>query len=122
MVWTEPALDRRLLPMRKCTGGKRDRVRTLMPFLTQSLRRYSEPSFGGGAMFCALRPQSAILADNTAELINCYVQVRDNPGALIAQLDGMVNTEARYYQIRSAIPDDPIGRAARLLYLTTLSF
>src|SRR5208337_4132928 len=32
------------------------------------------------------------------------------------------NTEANYYRVRSQKPEDPINRAARLLFLTTLSF
>jgi DNA adenine methylase len=84
--------------------------------------RYYEPFFGGGALFFSLKPKSALLSDSNPELINAYVQVRDNFGAVARHLRMMPNTEEDYYRIRSSAPCSLAGRAARLIYLCTLSF
>jgi len=39
---------------------------------------YFEPFFGGGALFFTVAPTTATLSDINAELIDTYVQVRDN--------------------------------------------
>lgn len=77
---------------------------------------------GGGALYFALQPRRAVLADNNADLINCYQQVRDRPHRVIDWLSRMRNSEEHYYRIRQEAPEDPVKRAARLIYLTTLSF
>lgn len=73
-------------------------------------------------MYFALRPRIAILADNNPDLVNCYVQVRDNPEKVIHYLRRLRNTEEEYYRIRRSSPRKPEAKAARLIYLTTLSF
>ena len=78
--------------------------------------------FGGGALFFSLRPKSALLSDSNPELINAYVQVRDNLGAVVQHLRRMPNKEEDYYRIRGCAPSSLAGRAARLIYLCTLSF
>jgi DNA adenine methylase len=84
--------------------------------------RYHEPFLGGGALFFALRPAQAVLADRNADLINCYLQVRDNPRGVIRCLSKLENSEECYYRIRGTVPGGRAGRAARVIYLTTLSF
>jgi len=83
---------------------------------------YFEPFFGGGALFFTVAPTTATLSDINAELIDTYVQVRDNLDAVLTYLRRMPNTEADYYRIRSMKPRTPAGNAARLIYLCTLSF
>ncbi|MGH8093338.1 MAG: DNA adenine methylase [Chthoniobacterales bacterium] len=110
------------LPLLKWPGGKR----WLSPRLTQMLERvefnrYYEPFCGGAALFFRLAPKSAILSDTNIELINCYQQIRDAPNAVIAALTRHKNTEAGYYAVRNTRPRNPATRAARIVYLTTLS-
>lgn len=121
-VWSEKKLESRLTPLLKWPGGKRDLVKSLAPFLPHRFRQYFEPFLGGGALYFALRPQSAVLADNNHELINCYEQVRDNPDAVIRHLHSMSTSKEDYYSVRASEPTDPVERAARLNYLTTPSF
>lgn len=109
-------------PLLKWPGGKRDILAHLLPLFPASFGRYFEPFVGGGAVFFALSPARAILADTNADLVNCYVQVRDRPDELIELLSSMPNAEANYYAVRSSNPLDPLARAARLVYLMTLSF
>lgn len=109
-------------PILKWPGGKRELLGHILPLIPNNGSRYFEPFFGGGAVFFALAPRRAVISDSDRELIECYTQVRDNLKAVIRKLSGLKNTERDYYRIRRHVPDDPIGRAARVIYLSTLSF
>lgn len=106
----------------KWPGGKRVLLRHILAFVPSTFNRYYEPFVGGGALFFALQPVQAVLADNNTELINCYKQVRDCPGVVIAHLSQLRNTKEDYYAIRQSIPTEDAARAARFIYLMTLSF
>src|SRR3712207_4360690 len=80
-------------PLLKWPGGKRALLGDLLPLLPDSFDCYYEPFFGGGALFFALQPSEAVLADKNPELINCYLQVRDHPEAVIAHLTKFKNTK-----------------------------
>ena len=43
-----------------------------MPKIPQKYGKYIEPFIGGGALFFALSPDKAIIADSNPELINMY--------------------------------------------------
>lgn len=109
-------------PLLKWAGGKRRLLSHLLPLAPPIFNRYFEPFLGGGAMFFRLRPERSYLADWNGELINCYVQVRDNTAVLIRRLRTLRNSEKSYYAVRASKPRGDIQRAARLLYLTTLAF
>ncbi len=97
-------------------------VRHLLPLLPLSLRCYFEPFIGGGALFFAAEPAKSVLSGKNPDLINCYVQVRDNPADVICCLATMRNTPEDYYAIRETETEDKIEKAARLIYLMALSF
>jgi len=109
-------------PLLKWAGGKRGLLPRILRCIPVTEGRYFEPFLGGGALFFSRQPKVALLSDSNPELINAYVQVRDNLGAVIRHLRGLPNTEADYYRIRASSPRSPAGRAARLIYLCTLSF
>jgi len=109
-------------PLLKWPGGKRALLKHIYPLLPARYNRYYEPFLGGGALFFMLQPVAAILADKNAELMNCYLQVRDHPSDVIAYLQSLHNSEQDYYIVRSSSPSSDIERAGRLIYLTTLSF
>ena len=111
-----------LRPFLKWPGGKRDLLKHITPMMPASFNRYLEPFVGGGAVFFALQPQKAILADRNAELIQCYTQVRDHPTEVINCLKQMPNSKDDYYRIRGVTPISEAERAARFIYLVTLSF
>lgn len=112
----------RKVPLLKWPGGKRTLVSSIGPLLPQAFGRYFEPFLGGAALFFATQPRQAVLSDNNPELINCYVQVRDAPERVIEYLSEMPNTSETYYRIRASLPTNVAERAARLIFLTTLSF
>jgi len=111
-----------LPPLLKWPGGKRWLASELADAFPKNYKRYYEPFLGGAAVFFALRPKRAILSDWNADLINCYIQIRDNPESVLRALRKLPNTEADYYRVRSCHPVDPVQKAAQLLFLTTLSF
>lgn len=121
---------KRATPIVKWPGGKRalaDRVLAAFgPIDGRGL--YLEPFAGGAAVFFALRDAHPTLrcglSDANAELIHLYRVVREDVDGLIREL-GRAHyryDESRYYEIRAAIPDDPIARAARTIYLNRCGF
>ena len=65
-------------PVLKWAGGKTQLLGDLLPKVPTSYGRYIEPFFGGGAMFFALQPENAVIADSNPELINMYREVADH--------------------------------------------
>lgn len=92
----QPMTKTKAKPFLKWAGGKTQLLPTIDSYLPESFRRerdvtYIEPFVGGGAMlFSMLQRYSnirrAIINDINSRLINAYVVVRDNPGALIELL------------------------------------
>lgn len=106
-------------PILKWAGGKQQMLDVLLPQVPKQYNRYIEPFFGGGALFFALTPKDAIIADSNPELINLYRVVADNVEELISILKEMKNNESFYYEVRGLDPDllSPVERAARTIYL-----
>lgn len=110
------------LPMLKWAGGKRRLLKHLTPLIPPDYGRYFEPFFGGGALFFATQPKNAILSDTNQELIECYQYVKNSPKDVINQLNYMENSKENYFKVRNEVPSGGLERAARTIYLTTLSF
>ena len=79
-------------PILKWAGGKTQMLHDLLPKVPASYGRYIEPFFGGGALFFALQPEDAVIADSNPELINVYRQVADHPDEVIRRLMRYKNT------------------------------
>jgi DNA adenine methylase len=111
-------------PFVKWAGGKRQLLPAIRAALPPAFARYFEPFVGGGAVFFDLDPRAAILSDANAELINCYVVVRDRVDALSRALRGHVYDKRHYYRVRALRPDDldAVERAARTIYLNKTGF
>ena len=115
-------------PFIKWAGGKTQLLPNLLKRIPTSFNRYLEPFVGGGALFFALKPKSAYLADCNTELINCYQAVRDDVQGLIKELKDYHYDKDQYYAVReldrhesfSALSQ--IKRAARLIYLNKTCF
>ncbi len=109
-------------PLLKWPGGKRRLVQYIIPLLPERYNTYYEPFLGGGALFFALQPKVACLSDKNRELISAYNQIRNAPQEVIGYLEKLPNSERQYYTVRSASPRSMAERAARLIYLSELSF
>jgi DNA adenine methylase len=112
----------RCLPFLKWTGGKRWLASEIERILPKSYNRYIEPFLGGGSLFFHIRPWPASLSDVNSELINAYIQVRDNVHEVIGRLSRLTICPERYLKERNKNPRLPIMRAVRLLYLNRTAF
>lgn len=113
-----------LVPFMKWPGGKRWFVSRHADVLPKSFRRYCEPFLGGGSVFFHLQPGRAVLGDANAELIEAYKVVPWRRKQLMRLLmeHKRKHGERHYYRVRRNVPVDPVGRAARTLYLNRTCF
>ena len=111
-------------PILKWAGGKTQMLGDLLPKVPKSYGRYIEPFFGGGAMFFALQPENAIIADSNPELINMYRQVAENVDEVISCLKKYENTSEMFYAVREqdwmCLPK--AEAAARTIFLNRTCF
>lgn len=112
-------------PFVRWAGGKT----WLLPHIPELLgnlhiEHYHEPFLGGGAVFFSLEHQKrSYLSDANIQLVNLYIQIRDNPEGLIALFQEMPNTEDDYYRIRAEFTsEETLANAARFLYLNQTSY
>lgn len=112
-------------PFIRWAGGKT----WLLPYLPEiigdtPIEHYHEPFLGGGAVFFSLNHnKKSYLSDTNPELINTYIQVRDNPKAVITYFLEFQNTKEEYYRIRDEYEShSPAEAAARFIYLNQTSF
>lgn len=106
-------------PILKWAGGKTQLLGELLPKVPKIFGKYIEPFFGGGALFFALQPQNAVIADSNPELINMYKQVAYSLDDVISILMKYENTSEMFYMVRSQEWDSLSGpeAAARTIYL-----
>lgn len=108
-------------------GGKQ----RLLSFLTSHLPnrdsikgKLVEPFVGGGAIFFALNPKQAVLADINSELIDLYRGLRRHPIKIWEKFKKFPSTKRAYYKIRNIENNgsDLASRGARTLYLNRTCF
>ena len=120
----------KLQPFTKWTGGKRKLLPKLKELLPRDYNNYYEPFIGGGALFFELAPKNATINDFNEELINCYVQIKNNPKELIEilRMHKEKNSKEYYLEIRGLDRSDKfddlsaIERAARIMYMLRVNF
>jgi len=119
-------------PFLKWVGGKGQLLAALMERVRAAgdFGRYHEPFVGGGALFFemhragVLGPKHARLSDNNPRLIEAYRAVQTEPESLIKLLADheAAHNEQYYYEMRATVPDTPVERAARIIYLNKTCF
>lgn len=106
-------------PLLKWAGGKTQLLGELTPRVPAKYQTYIEPFFGGGALFFALRPEKAVIADSNRELTNLYQAVANDVDGLMAALSDYQNDEDLFYHVRAqdwqAMPS--VKAAARTIFL-----
>lgn len=127
---TKTELDKcNVTPFLRWTGSKRWFVKKhINDFLPKSFNNYHEPFLGAGSVFFHLVNlneninRKYYLSDTNEDLINTYIQLRDNPLEVIKYLKKLKNTSDDYYKIRSENPRIKEKRASRFIYLNKTSF
>jgi DNA adenine methylase len=87
-------------PILKWAGGKRQLLPALRRRVPKQYGTYFEPFFGGGALFFALRPARAVLADANERLIRMYRGVRDDVDRVVALLRSYPHDASFFYSMR----------------------
>ncbi len=86
-------------PFIKWAGGKTQLLEEIRKHYPSHIKKYCEPFVGGGAvLFDVLQkaqPKEVLINDINRELVNTYVQVKNNCDALIEQLSEL---QKRYYE------------------------
>lgn len=128
-------VGRQVHPFVKWAGGKRQLLGEIQARMPESYGDYYEPFVGGGAVFFDLSPRTATINDINTSLINAYLQIRDNPHAVMEQLDFLdggqndcEDPKAYYYDVRERynvrITSDAydVETAALLIYINKHCF
>ena len=98
-------------PFLKWAGGKRQLLPQIRQFYPESFESYIEPFVGSGAVFLDLYSQGlldgrrSVLIDNNADLVGCYIAVRDRTVQVIRSLSRLatgykVDPHGHYYTVR----------------------
>ena len=101
-------------PILKWAGGKRQLLPELRPFYPRVFARYVEPFLGSGAVFLdlynsgLLNRRRVALSDINADVIGCYLAVRDRPADVVAALRGLEaghrkGGDAHFYEVRDGV-------------------
>lgn len=114
----------RVKPILKWAGGKTQLLDELLAVTPDKYNKYIEPFFGGGALFFALQPQNAVIADSNPEIVNVYLQVANAVEEVISQLMKYKNSSEMFYDVRSQDWEkmSEVEAAARTIYLNKTCF
>ena len=115
-------------PIFKWAGGKRKLLPSIKEVIDFELLQGNtlyEPFVGGGALFLDLENDNIHINDLNSELINAYIQIKENPKKLIKLLRkySINNSKEFYYKMRNYDRQKSFSRlsnvtkAARTIYL-----
>ena len=89
-------------PFIKWAGGKSQLLNEIRKKYPEKIQRYCEPFVGGGAVLFDIlanfHPEEVLINDINSELINTYIQIRDNTEYLIETLSDIQN---KYWKMTS---------------------
>ena len=106
-----------LKPLLRWAGGKRWLTSRLRLMIPDAIGMYYEPFFGGGSLFFAACPDTAVLSDLNLRLMETYEAIRFDPDEVIFVLAQWSNDAATYYQVRERVFERKAERAAQFIYL-----
>jgi len=90
-------------PVLKWAGGKTQLLDAISARMPTVYNDYYEPFIGGGSVLLFLRPEKAYINDTNEQLINLYIQIRDNAESVIevvTELDSSPCDKEMYCKIR----------------------
>lgn len=107
-------------PFIKWAGGKSQLLDAIRKKYPENIKKYCEPFVGGGAVLFDIlanfQPEEVLINDINSELINTYIQIRDNAEDLIESLSDIQekfwnmdnNRRKEYFYIQRAKFNDGI--------------
>ena len=111
-------------PFIKWAGGKRQLMPELLRFVPEKYGTYFEPFLGGAALFFALRPATAVLADSNERLLRTYRGVAEDVEHVIARLSEWPHDRDFFLKLRrsdtASMTDAEV--AAWFIYLNRTAF
>ena len=118
---------KRAKPFLKWAGGKGNLIKDLEPFFPSKFNTYFEPFLGGGAIFFHLNPEKAVISDFNEEVIDVYVEIKNNPEELMIALDKLqpkVDDKDFFYSIRAKKTSrmSTLNRVCRTIFLNKTCF
>lgn len=102
-----------MIPFVKWVGGKRQLLRQLVNLIPKNYNRYFEPFIGGGALLLEHQPKDAVINDKNDQLINVYLQIRDDCDSVIDALNVLESLpcdETRFMTYREKFNDMLLNR------------
>jgi DNA adenine methylase len=115
-----------LSPFLKWPGGKRWLWQRHSKFFAVDYERYIEPFLGGAAVFFAIHPRKAVLADLNPHLISTYRTLEADWRAVWTKLQEHHRRHSQlpdyYYAARASKPRSEAGLAAKFIYLNRTCF
>lgn len=111
-------------PFLKWVGGKRQIMPELLARVPSVMGTYFEPFIGGGALFFAIKPVRAVLADLNLRLVRTYRGVQRSSDKVIKLLRTYPYEETFYYKQRALDIDSKTDAelAAWFIYLNKTGF
>lgn len=114
-------------PFIRWVGGKSRLLPRILPYVPNKIKNYYEPFLGGGAVFLASASrvsERSYLADLNEHLIAAWIAMRDHQAELKPLLNWYLARDSKefYFAVRSAVPNSPVEKAARFLYLNGVSW
>ncbi|AVM69540.1 DNA adenine methylase [Lachnospiraceae bacterium oral taxon 500] len=102
--------NKNLAPFVKWAGGKRQLLDKILERMPQTYNNYFEPFIGGGAVLFELQPETAVINDINASLINTYRIIANNPQEFIASVNKLdlamgEDVKSYYYSLREHYND-----------------
>lgn len=102
--------NKKVTPFVKWAGGKRQLLDKISDRMPQTYNNYFEPFIGGGAVLFKLQPETAVINDINASLINTYRIIANNPREFITsvnKLDAAMGEDVKtyYYALREHYND-----------------
>lgn len=73
-------------PVLKWAGGKSQLLDFISANMPESYGRYYEPFVGAGALWLAMAPKHATVNDANGQLINLYLQLKEDPQQVVSRL------------------------------------
>lgn len=111
-------MSEHLKPIVKWSGGKKDELKNIIPYIPQNFSTYLEPFVGGGAVYFYLNPDKAVISDLHVELIDFYRSIGGGFSAEIYDfMKNHPNDQETYYKVRGLEHGECLDNAKRFYYL-----